>query len=99
MGEQLNNLLPHQFIKTIRSYLLNITDAFATKAVGIGSNATIIGIVPTLAFGRCLADFFTVIGVVTMAANGQALKQVNCTMTALTSRFAIFGKLFLNRLK
>jgi len=62
---------------------------FAFKAVGIGSNATIIGIVPTLTFARCLFGFFAVIDLVTMVANSQALKQVNRTMTALTSRSAI----------
>lgn len=74
MGEQLNNLLPHKFIEPVRSYLLIVTDAFATKAVGICSNATIIGMVPALPFGCGLADLFAVIGVVTMTASGHALK-------------------------
>ena len=61
----------------------------AFKAVGIGSNAMIIGIVPKLTFARCLFGFFAVIDLVTMVANIQVLKQVNRTMTALTSRSAI----------
>src|SRR3990167_8430329 len=71
MGQQRDDLLPHELVEPLGPHLLIVAEACAAEAVGVGSNATIIGIV-LAALARRFTDLFAVIGVMTLAADGQA---------------------------
>ncbi len=83
MRQELDDLLPHEVIEPLSLHLLIVAEAFATETVGIGSNATIISVVPFVTIAG-FADCFAVISVTTMTADNQSLKQVSSTAPALT---------------
>ena len=79
VGQQSTDFVPHGQIQQIGPYLGILTDTLAAKAVGIGSEAAVIGVRPGSALAGTGAEALPIEGIATVLTLHQALQQIQRT--------------------
>src|SRR5258706_7506746 len=99
MGEEPTDFLPDGFIDEIGAQLLVPTELYASKAIGIRADATVIGIGTLMIFARTGTQRFAVISIPATRTHNQALQQIFGPSLGHPSALTVFLQLLLDGIK
>src|SRR5437879_4586589 len=99
MGEELTDFLPDGFIDEIGAQLYVPTEPYASKAIGIRADATVIGVGTLMIFACTGTERFAVISIPATGTHNQALEQILGPSLGHPSALPVFLQLFLDRIK
>jgi hypothetical protein len=94
--QEVTDFLPDVLFQPIGSHLTVITNSLSTKAISVGTNTAIVGIVAFFAFGSLRANGLPVVSLTALGANQQSLEQIPRPALALAGALAVLLQLMLN---